>query len=390
MVKSTRWQPDSVTVATASAGLPGPARNVSVRVSPKPAGQLDTPGGFSDRPSMSAASLRTFAWSVMVTGACGFLLPWFMPRSSLIVTAFAAKRTFSLAGRAGIQLTWASTRIAVLLPSATTSTSSSRELSTPGTSDSENMPSQVGSAPAGPDPLPVPADENRCARCAASQASTCCGAPGASHQPALSTKLGVPRTWSGCSSTPPLTLGALDSFRAPGGTANEAKIAPASAAARRAGVGACFAADRATVNPVPDDAVPVGWPTAPFAGAGTTAQPARATTAAPPRARAPRVSERPATFHRGSSLIPLGRGAARPGSVGRGRNSLLLLASRIGIAQARSPDRRSRARASASRREKRGRRGEATVRSDDEIFLFSLGCCVERARGADRGPRLDG
>jgi hypothetical protein len=98
-----------------------------------------------------------------------------------------------------------------------------------------------------------------------------------------------------CPSVPPLTLGARDSSRAPGGTANEAKIASASASARCFGLGVGFVADRTAGSPVPDEAEPAGLLAAPGVGAWTTVQPASATTAAPQRARAPSPAEWPAT-----------------------------------------------------------------------------------------------
>ena len=63
------------------------------------------PGGNSGRPLISAVSSRTVARSVIVTGFGGFLPPWLSPRSIEIVTALAAAGTFSLAGRAGCQVT---------------------------------------------------------------------------------------------------------------------------------------------------------------------------------------------------------------------------------------------------------------------------------------------
>ena len=91
--------------------------------------------------------------------------------------------------------------MAVLSPSCTAVTTSSRESSTPGTAGSENdlVPGRECRAR---EPVPVPAVENRCGRCLASQASTLCGAPGAIHHSALSTRSGVPGIWAGALSTP--------------------------------------------------------------------------------------------------------------------------------------------------------------------------------------------
>src|ERR1700722_4827752 len=117
MTRSTAGQPESMSVATASAGPPGRARNVSTRLSPNAAGQLNMPGGEGGRLLISAFSSPTLAGSVIVTGFGGFFPPWFAPRPIEIVTALAVAGTFLLAGTAGCQVTCASTRIAVLAPS---------------------------------------------------------------------------------------------------------------------------------------------------------------------------------------------------------------------------------------------------------------------------------
>jgi hypothetical protein len=73
------------------------------------------PGGNNGRPSMAAASLRTLAGAVTVTGAGGFpLAP--TPRFSLIVTALAAAGIFSRAERfaSALPLTVAAGRAAMV------------------------------------------------------------------------------------------------------------------------------------------------------------------------------------------------------------------------------------------------------------------------------------
>ena len=226
---------------------------------------------------MIALSSSTLAGSVIVTGFGGFLPRWFSPRSMEIVTALAAAGTFSLAGTAGCQVTCASTRIAVLPPSCTTVTASSRESRTPVMSGSENMSYQIESLPTAPVSVPVPPKEYRCDTCFASHASTCCGLPGASHQSALTTRSGVAGIWIEVLSAPESTDGAAASLRAPDGTANEARMASASATARCFGPAAGRGFDRVEVTVVPVD--PVVWP----AGCAT-AHPASAMAATAPRA----------------------------------------------------------------------------------------------------------
>src|SRR6202022_2872660 len=106
--------------------------------------------------------------------------------------------------------------------------------STAGIAGSENMSAQVSTAPE-PKVDPLPDGENRCDTCAASHPSTLLGEPGACHQAALSTRSGEPGTCAGCLSPPPPAAGAPASWRAPGGTANEARMASASATARCSG-----------------------------------------------------------------------------------------------------------------------------------------------------------
>src|SRR5579871_1566198 len=171
--------------ATASGAPPALARNVSLIPPPKAAGQ-EAPGPIVDSPSpsTSAASRRTTAGSVIVTGAGGRLACGFRLGSWVIVTARVAAGTHSVAGRGGCQLTWASTRIAVCpLPAPVTSTTISLLFSTPGTGESENMRSHEGG------PKSSSAGVNRRGRCACSQASTACGRPGACQKEALSTSV---------------------------------------------------------------------------------------------------------------------------------------------------------------------------------------------------------
>ncbi len=160
--------------------------------------------------------------------------------------------------------------------------------------------------PAGPVTEAVPSEEYRCGTCLVSQASTCCGLPGASHQPALSTRSGVPGIWIAVLSAPWPADGAVATLVAPDGTANEARMAAASASARCCGPAAGRGNGRVAgvLVPVAGALVPidpVGWPT----GCGT-AQPASAMAATAPRT-APAAS--------GGAAWPQGRGCwgwARP------------------------------------------------------------------------------
>ena len=94
------------------------------------------PGGKAGRELTIAVMRRTAAGLVMVTGLGGFL-SGFPLGITLRVTAVAAAGTISLAWRAGSQVTWASTRMAVWpLPASATSTVSSLESSTAGTGGS--------------------------------------------------------------------------------------------------------------------------------------------------------------------------------------------------------------------------------------------------------------
>ena len=122
------------------------ARNVSWIPPPGSSGQEATgPIVDSWRLSTSAASRRTTARSVIVTGAGGRLTCGSRLGSWVIVTTRAAGGTRSGAGRGGCQLTWASTRIAVCpWPTPATSTTRSRAFSTPGIGDSENVRSHDG------------------------------------------------------------------------------------------------------------------------------------------------------------------------------------------------------------------------------------------------------
>jgi hypothetical protein len=117
-------------VATASGGPCGLARKVSVRLTPAKSRQLRSPGDASGRPSTRATSFPTVAGSVTVADVVG--LPWSNCRR-VIVTALAWAGTRLLAARTGIQVTWASIRIAVLSPSHSTSTRNWRESRTPAT-----------------------------------------------------------------------------------------------------------------------------------------------------------------------------------------------------------------------------------------------------------------
>jgi WD40 repeat protein len=231
--------------ATASGGPLALARNVSRIPPPRAAGQgASGPGVDSGRLSASAASRRTTARPVIVTGAGGCLARGPRPGSQVIVTTPADGGTRSAAGRGGCQLTWASTRTAVCpVPAPVTSTTKSRAVSTPGTGESENVRSQDGG------PKSSYPGVNRRGRCACSQASTACGRPGTRQKATLSTSVAETTVVIGVLSA----SGARGNRRAPGGTANALRMAAASAAARSRGPGdvaspvvVCVAAQPAT------------------------------------------------------------------------------------------------------------------------------------------------
>ena len=305
MVRSTPSQPESSAVATARAGVPGPARNVSTRLPPKSAGQLKMPGGNSARPLISAASLRTcrlvgdrdrlrrlLAALVRARGPSRSSPPWRRPGPSRSPGGRAARSPGRRPGSRSCRR---------LAPTVTTS---SRESSTAAMAGSETIWVQVVDC-RGRSRYRCRAARTGAAGALASQASTLCGAPGAIHHSALSTRSGVAGVWAGDLSTPSSTAGAADGRRAPAGTANEARIASASATARWFGVCA-FAGDSADVSGTPVD------PVRALAGsvAVTVPQPDSATAAAALRARAARAVERP-TAAVARSLMPIGRRAGR-------------------------------------------------------------------------------
>ena len=217
----------------------GPARNVSRIPRPKAAGQ-EASGPIVDswRLSTSAASRRTTAGPVIVTGVGGRLACGSRLGNWVIVTTRAADGTRSEPGRGGCQLTWASTRITVCpLPPPATSTTRSRAFSTPGIGDSENVRSQDGG------PKSASPGVKRRGRCACSQASTACDWPGTRQKDTSSTSVVETTVVIGTLSA----SGAFGNRSAPGGTANAFKMAAASATARSRGVGDTAVTDPAAV-----------------------------------------------------------------------------------------------------------------------------------------------
>ena len=168
-----------------------------------------------------------------------------------IVTAWAAAGTCSLAGRAGCQVTCASTRIAVLSPSCTTLTTSSRESSTAGPPGSENTGSRSWRCRPEAGAEAVPSERTGAAGAWPPRRAP---ARSARRDPpvGLVDQVGCLWTWSRRLECALVAAGAAATFRAPAGTANEARIAVASASARCLGlaVGRGFDGGEVTVVPV--------------------------------------------------------------------------------------------------------------------------------------------
>src|SRR5580693_6317741 len=140
MLTDTTPHPAYSALSRATTGPRGLVLNVSRMAAPKSAGQLNVPGGNSVSPSMSATIAATLAGLVTVTAGSSDsrCLPGWRPNTGVIVTTRASGGIRSAAGRAGSQMTCASTLIAVWSPSGTTSTTSQRWVSTPGTGGNSN------------------------------------------------------------------------------------------------------------------------------------------------------------------------------------------------------------------------------------------------------------